>query len=52
MISFYTLSLLFGPCRLSEFTLAGPQVKYTLWHFATLGSPHSVNSANDSNVIG
>ena len=22
-ISFYTLSLLFGPCRLSEFTLAG-----------------------------
>ena len=25
-ISFYALSLLFGPCRLSEFTLAGPQV--------------------------
>ena len=25
MISFYALSLLFGPCRLSEFTLAGPQ---------------------------
>ena len=24
MISFYVLSLLFGPCRLSEFTLAGP----------------------------
>ena len=24
-ISFYALSLLFGPCRLSEFTLAGPQ---------------------------
>ena len=23
-ISFYTLSLLFGSCRLSEFTLAGP----------------------------
>ena len=23
-ISFYTLSLLFGPCRLSEFTLAAP----------------------------
>ena len=23
-ISFYVLSLLFGPCRLSEFTLAGP----------------------------
>ena len=25
-ISFYALSLLFGPCRLSEFTLAGPQL--------------------------
>ena len=25
-ISFYALSLLFGPCRLSEFTLAGPRV--------------------------
>ena len=24
-ISFYALSLLFGPCRLSEFTLGGPQ---------------------------
>ena len=24
-ISFYALSLLFGPCGLSEFTLAGPQ---------------------------
>ena len=24
-ISFYTLSLLFGPCHLSEFTLAGPR---------------------------
>ena len=23
-ISFYALSLIFGPCRLSEFTLAGP----------------------------
>ena len=23
-IAFYVLSLLFGPCRLSEFTLAGP----------------------------
>ena len=51
-ISYYALFLLFGPCRLSEFTLAGPQVKYTLWHFATLCSPHSVNSANDSNLIG
>ena len=26
-ISFYVLSLLFGPCRLSEFTLAGPHRK-------------------------
>ena len=26
-ISFYAMSLLFGPCRLSEFTLAGPLVK-------------------------
>ena len=25
-ISFYALSLLFGPCHLSEFTLAGPHV--------------------------
>ena len=25
VISFYALSLLFGPCGLSEFTLAGPQ---------------------------
>ena len=24
VISFYALSLLFGPCGLSEFTLAGP----------------------------
>ena len=24
-ISFYALSLLFGPCRLLQFTLAGPQ---------------------------
>jgi len=26
-ISFYALSLLFGPCRLSEFTLAGPLLR-------------------------
>ena len=26
VISFYALSLLFGPCRLSEFTLAGPHL--------------------------
>ena len=31
MISFYALLLLFGPCRLSEFTLAGPLYgKHTL----------------------
>ena len=28
-ISFYTLSLLFGPCRLSELTLAGPVLTTT-----------------------
>jgi len=28
-ISFYALSLLFGPCRLSEFTLAGPHKSNT-----------------------
>ena len=28
-ISFYALSLLFGPCHLSEFTLAGPHVATT-----------------------
>ena len=27
-ISFYVLSLLFGPCRLSEFTLSGPHRSY------------------------
>ena len=30
-ISFYALSLLFWPCRLSEFTMAGP----LKWHFYT-----------------
>ena len=29
-ISFYALSLLFGPCRLSEFTLAGPLQELSL----------------------
>ena len=32
-ISFYSLLLLLGPCRFSEFTLAGPQ-----WSHATFGS--------------
>ena len=30
-ISFYVLSLLFGPCRLSEFTLAGPLSQIALY---------------------
>ena len=30
-ISFYVLSLLFGPCRLSEFTLAGPLSQIALF---------------------
>ena len=30
-ISFYVLSLLFGPCRLSEFTLAGPPPWPLFW---------------------
>ena len=30
-ISFYSLSLLFGPCRLSEFTLAGPPPWPLFW---------------------
>ena len=31
-ISFYALSLLFGPCRLSEFTLAGPHESECSWN--------------------
>ena len=31
-ISFYALSLLFGPCRLSELTLAGPVLTTTFTH--------------------
>ena len=30
-IPFYRLSLLFGPCRLSEFTLAGPRWWWWWW---------------------
>ena len=30
-ISFYALSLLFGPCRLSQFTLAGPLSQIALY---------------------
>ena len=63
MISFYALSLLFGPCRLSEFTLAGPQsavnkviykVKRTRMlsshpqHFISSHSFHSINQTSPS----
>ena len=45
-ISFYALSLLFGPCRLSEFTLAGPLLMIILkgntYHF--INSFQSFNS--------
>ena len=46
-ISFYALSLLFGPCRLSEFTLAGPPllmiiIKGNTYHF--INSFQSFNS--------
>ena len=34
-ISFYALSLLFGPCRLSEFTLAGPHNTLTAFPHST-----------------
>ena len=32
-ISFYVLSLLFAPCRLSEFTLAGPPLLIFVFSF-------------------
>ena len=35
VISFYTLSLLFKPCHLSEFTLAGPLRGLVLFYTAT-----------------
>ena len=38
-ISFYSLSLLFGPCRLSEFTLAGPLCRSHLPRSLTLVRP-------------
>ena len=40
-ISLYTLSLLFGPCRLSEFTLAGPQYRY---YFSTVNHHNFISS--------
>ena len=48
-ISFYALSLLFGPCRLSEFTLAGLQMRK--WAF-TRKEKISVHSKNTSPVGG
>ena len=40
-ISLYTLSLLFGPCRLSEFTLAGPRYRY---YFSTVTHHNFISS--------
>ena len=40
-ISLYTLSLLFGPCRLSEFTLAGPRYRY---YFSTVNHHNFISS--------
>ena len=40
-ISFYTLLLLFGPCRLSEFTLAGPRYRY---NFSTVNHHNFISS--------
>ena len=45
-ISFYALSLLFGPCCLSEFTLPGPLL---LWHVSlTLCDNIPLNMSEDS----
>ena len=42
-ISFYTLSLLFGSCRLSELTLAGPHftILFALFSVAVQFKPNS-----------
>ena len=40
-ISFYVLSLLFGPCHLSEFTLAGPLYRY---YFSTVNHRNFISS--------
>jgi len=48
VISFYALSLLFGPCCLSEFTLAGPlkeKVKLQVFKTASQNiNPFPLNS--------
>ena len=48
-ISSYALSLLFGPCRLSEFTLAGPL--FTVKLLLRLGSPQSWGFISGSGSI-
>ena len=42
-ILFYTLSLLFGPCHLSEFTLAGPHLRW--------GWPLNTNNGNQRSLL-
>ena len=57
-ISFYALSLVFGPCRLSEFTLVGPQVslnspgekKPTLSYFREGAPAHQVHFTGDAQL--
>ena len=48
-VSFYALSLLFGPCHLSEFTLAGPLFTGKL--LLLLGSPQSWGFISGSGSI-
>ena len=48
-ISFYALSLLFGPCHLLEFTLAGPL--FTVKLLLRLGSPQSWGFISGSGSI-
>ena len=48
-ISFYALLLLFGPCRLSEFTLAGPHISFssgliTWWQKSAFFIPKNIRS--------
>ena len=58
MISFYALLVLFGLCRLSEFTLAGPQVslnspgekKPNLSYFREGAPAHQVHFIGDAQL--
>ena len=48
-ISFYVLSILFGPCRLSEFTLAGSHISFssgltTWWQKFAFFIPKNIRS--------